>query len=487
MGDQDLQFRAGLDAEAFNAGIGKMLKSVTGFAAGFFTLGKAADLLKDMAKKAEENETATMALASAVKSLKTGTEAGFIALNNYAEKMSETTGIAQTDLKGALQALVYETGNTAAAQNSLGAAIDISQAKHVSLEVAAKAVGRAYEGNTTMLKRWGIELEHGEHGMQAISDLTKKFGGAEDSYLNTTAGKLKVAQNNFNLLENEIGTNFLPALGNAAMWVAKFLQSFTPTGAKIQELQQHIENLTTQLNEISKQPPSFKNMVDAQGLTLQIKESKKQLESLGGAWGDAASAAKLYKLASGTAQSQDEDGAATSKKRALGFNDVGKAMSDLASLSKTKNKEMFGIAKAASIGAIIASTAETIMKTGAELGYPLAIPFQAAAAVEGGVQLAVASGATFSAANGLYNDTGESMISTFKPQEMVIPSVFSQGIMSGKYSLHGGNTSNTTSGDTIIHVNAGNKSIDQTLREVKTYINNNRGGRLTRADGSLNV
>ena len=65
----DLLFKAGLDNEAFNAGIGRMLKSVTGFAAGFLTLGTAADILKDIAKKAEDNEAATIGLASAVKSL----------------------------------------------------------------------------------------------------------------------------------------------------------------------------------------------------------------------------------------------------------------------------------------------------------------------------------------------------------------------------------------------------------------------------------
>jgi len=110
------------------------------------------------------------------------------------------------------------------------------------------------------------------------------------------------------------------------------------------------------------------------------------------------------------------------------------------------------------------------------------------ATVAGGVALAEASSASFNpggAATGLYAD--ESMISTFQPREIVIPQRFSDMIASGKMSLQGGNSSTSTTGDTHIHVYAGNKSVDQTLREIKTYLNNNRGGRLTRSDGSLNI
>jgi hypothetical protein len=492
----DLLFKAGLDNEAFNAGIGRMLKSVTGFAAGFLTLGTAADILKDIAKKAEDNEAATIGLASAVKSLKNGTEEGFLALNRYAESMSETTGIAQDELKGALQKLVYETGNTAVAQKSLTTAIDLSKGAHISLEAAAKMVGKAYEGNFTALSRYGIEIAKGTTGMDALAKITDKFGGAEDSYLASVKGRIDKAKNSMALFEAEIGGAFLPAMGDAADAVMKFIHSFTNEG-KIEAAKTKLAELS---DELKNADFAFKHFTDSQmkmsgytradlpdlikKLTDEIKEQKKVINELGGSWDEAGK--KAYRYAKGVGDSDDQENTKQKEKIDM-YSHIGKALTDLASLSKTKNKELFEIGKAASIGAIIASTAEAIMKTGAELGYPLAIPFQAMAAVEGGVQIAAASGATFSAARGLFNDTNESMISTFQPQEMVVPSVFSQGIMSGKYSLHGGNSSTETHGDTIIHVNAGNKSIDQTLREVKTYVNNNRGGRLVRTDGSLNV
>ena len=493
---EDLLFRAGLEAEAFNAGIGKMLKSVTGFAAGFLTLGTAGAILKDIADKAIKNEAATYGLASAVKSLKSGTEDGFLALNKYAESMSATTGIAQDELKGALQKLVYETGNTTIAQKSLSAAIDLSRGAHIGLEAAAKMVGKAYEGNFQALKRYGIEIDKNATGTEALAKITNKFGGAEDSYLASTAGKIDKAKNSMSLLESEIGTAFLPALGDAANAVTKFLHSFTADGKEdaikkqIQALEDSKSVLESGMDYYKRfgdksLETAFKEMelqkkIDA--VNKSLAEQKQKLKDLGPDL-DVVNK-KIYEHTAATGDNGDEQNA-KQKNEIDGYKEAGKAFTELSSLKKTKSKEMFEVGKAASIGAIIASTAEAIMKDLA-LG-PWGIPFSIAAGTAGAVELAAASSATFSAANGLYNDTGESMISTFKPQEMVIPSVFSQGIMSGKYSLHGGNTSNTTSGDTIIHVNAGNKSIDQTLREVKTYINNNRGGRLTRADGSLNV
>ena len=191
---------------------------------------KKTEIMKSEAQEALKNETATMGLASAVKGLKTGTEAGFIALNKYAESMSAVTGIADEDLKNALKNLVYTTGSVKDAQKSLGAAIDLSKAKHIGLEQAARIVGRAYEGNTTMLKRYGIEIAGHAKGMEVINELEKKFGGAEDSYLATTQGRLDRAKNSFNKLSEEIGSTFLPAMGDAAEAVTKFLHSFTDGG-----------------------------------------------------------------------------------------------------------------------------------------------------------------------------------------------------------------------------------------------------------------
>jgi hypothetical protein len=490
----DLLFRAGLDNAAFEAGIGRMLKSVTGFAAGFLTLGTAAAILKDITEKAEKNETATIGLASAVKSLKTGTEGGFLALNKYAESMSTTTGIAQDELKGALQKLVYETGNTTVAQRSLSTAIDLSKGAHIGLETAAKLVGKAYEGNFTALKRYGIEIDKNATGTEALAKITNKFGGAEDSYLASTAGRVDKARNSIAQFETEIGGALLPALGDAADAVSKFIHSFTNEG-KIEAAQTKLAEYEDSLKSAAY---AMKNFTGSQlkiagyskdtlpgiitHLTELIKEQKKEINELGGSYESVQK--QIYQHAKATGDNGDTENE-VQKEKIDGYKEAGKALSDLSSLSRVKNRELFEIGKAAGIGAIIVNTAEAITKDLA-LG-PWGIPLSIAAGVAGATALATASSATFSAANGLYNDSGESMVSTFAPQEMVVPSVFAQGIMSGKYSLHGGNSTTNNGGPVNIIINGESKSARQIALEVAHYFKSERGNRLVRADGSMNL
>ncbi len=164
---------------------------------------------------------------------------------------------------------------------------------------------------------------------------------------------------------------------------------------------------------------------------------------------------------------------------------------DIASISKTKNKELFEIGKAAHIAEITVSTADAVMKTFSSLsgvpivGPALATAAAAAAGIAGATELAIAQGAQFSAATGFYNDRSESMIGTFRPREVVIPQRFSDLLASGRISLHGGDTDNSSGGD-IINISAGNKSIEQVLLEVKSHLNNKRGGRMVRSDGTPN-
>lgn len=496
MAEADLQYRIGADAGGFEQAMKNVMTHAGNTIAAFAGFTGVVALLKNVADQAIKNEAATYGLASAVKSLKTGTQSGFETLNKYAESMSAASGIAEDELKGALQKLVYETGNTEVAQKSLKTAIDLSKGAHIGLEAAAKMVGKAYEGNFSVLKRYGIEIANGTSGMDALAKITDKFGGAEDSYLASTSGRINKAKNSLTLFETEIGSAFLPAMGDAADAVTKFLHSWTAQGEietatanvkkDIEKQKDYIESAKETMSVTDKDSKAWKTASEGlakHSAALQtdygyLKQLNAETDKHIG---------KVYQTATATGNNDDTENA-SQKNKVDGYKEVGKAFSNLATLSRTKNKELFEVGKAASMGAIIASTAEAVMKTGAELGYPLAIPFQAMATVAGGVALAEASSASFNpggAATGLYAD--ESMISTFQPREIVIPQRFSDMIASGKMSLQGGNSSTSTTGDTHIHVYAGNKSVDQTLREIKTYLNNNRGGRLTRSDGSLNI
>lgn len=134
------------------------------------------------------------------------------ALNNWAEKTSEMTGEHLPEMKNQLQELVRLTGNTTLAEKSYMVALDMSKSGLMDMESAVKIVSKAVNGHTEALARYGIQIDKNATSQEFLNTLTKKFGGGEDSYLKTTAGQRQIAQNNFNLLKNELGQVFLPVL-----------------------------------------------------------------------------------------------------------------------------------------------------------------------------------------------------------------------------------------------------------------------------------
>jgi hypothetical protein len=433
--DEDLLYKIGADTAKFDKSMGGVISMLKTAAIGFIGFGSAGAALKFITEEALKNEKATMGLASAVKSLKTSTEAGFLSLNKYAMEMSEHTGIAVGDLKDALKELVYSTGSTDAAQKSLAATLDLAKAKNLSYEQAAKLVGKAYEGNSAMLKRYGIEIDAHAKGMTVINELTKKFGGAEDSYLQTTQGKLDKAKNSVNLLANELGQSLLPALGDAANAVTKFLHSFTPEGQEegikkqIKALEDSKSTLESGMDYYKRfggasLDTSFKEMelqkkIDA--VNKSLAEQKKKLIELGPELD--AVAIKTYAAAKGS--EAESDAAEASDKDKL--DSAREFFGGMSSLSKTKNKELFEIGKGAAMANIVVSTAEAIMNAMAKIPPPFNIAAAAGVGVAGAVELAAASGAAFNpkgAAEGVWDwrasGNNENLVTTINHNEAII-------------------------------------------------------------------
>ena len=428
--NEDLLYSLGINSAAFENGIKSVISTLKTGALAFIGFGSAGGALKFVTDEALKNEKATMALASAVKSLKTGTEEGFLILNKYAASMSAATGIAQEDLKNALKELTYATGDTAAAQKSLGAVIDLAKAKNISLEQASKIVGKAYEGNTAMLKRYGIEIDAHAKGMTVINELTKKFGGAEDSYLATMQGKLDKAKNSFNLLANEIGQSFLPAMGDAANMVTKFLHSFTEEGKiedekkKISALKDSLSILQPALDYYTKTGDKWNAFVmqkKIDDVNKKLSEEEKQLKILNPMLDEYAK--KTYALAKGK-EEETASAEANDKDKLDSAKDFFKGMS---SLSKTGNKELFEIGKAASMANIVVSTAEAIMNAYAKIPPPFNIPAAIGIGTAGAVELASASGAAFNpagASEGVWDwraqGNKETLVTTINHNEAII-------------------------------------------------------------------
>jgi hypothetical protein len=74
-----------------------------------------------------------------------------------AVKHNEKFGESSVETQGALQTLTQATGNPTKALALLSTATDLAAAKHEDLVTAATAVGKVYNGNTKLLKEFGIQ------------------------------------------------------------------------------------------------------------------------------------------------------------------------------------------------------------------------------------------------------------------------------------------------------------------------------------------
>ena len=99
-------------------------------------------------KAAIEDEAAQKRLASALENVTGATDAQIAAVEKQILKQSLATGVADDQLRPALQRLATSTGDVKKSQDLLNLALDISAAKGISVETAANALAKAYNGNS---------------------------------------------------------------------------------------------------------------------------------------------------------------------------------------------------------------------------------------------------------------------------------------------------------------------------------------------------
>jgi len=202
------KFLAGMDkadkgTKTFKDRIGgyskAMAKSfaVAGAAAGAYAI----KLGVDGVKAAVEDELSQKKLATALKNTTGATDDQIKATEDYIKKQQLSFGIADTKLRPALANLARATGDITEAQKLNNLAIDISAATGRDLEGVSLALGKAYGGNFTALKKLGIPLDENIVKTKDFDGLTKQltdtFGGSAKANTETFAGQLAILQQYF--------------------------------------------------------------------------------------------------------------------------------------------------------------------------------------------------------------------------------------------------------------------------------------------------
>lgn len=218
------------DVDTFGDKMGKAGKAIgAAFAAAAVAAGAyAVKIGIDGVKAAIEDEKAQLQLAMALKNATGATEGQIKATEDAILQMSLATGVADDDLRPALQKLALSTNDLGKAQELLGLAMDISAQTGKPLETVSQALGLAFDGNTAALGKLKLGLTAAELKTmsfeQAQGKLSDLFGGAAAANAETYSGRIARMQVAFNEAKETIGFALLPILEKLMKYINQVAQ-----------------------------------------------------------------------------------------------------------------------------------------------------------------------------------------------------------------------------------------------------------------------
>ena len=213
----------------------------------------------DGVKAAIQDEQAQLRLANALREATGATDAQIKATEDMILQTSLATGVADDQLRPALQRLAVSTKSTEEAQKLLSLALDISKGSGKDLESVANALAKAHDGQETALGRLGVGLSAAELKTMSFTEIQQKlsdlYGGAASANAETFQGKIDRLKVGFDEAKESLGMALLPQ-------VERFIGFLNETG--IPTLNAFIAGLTGD-----------------KGLSAGLNESEKSAENFG--------------------------------------------------------------------------------------------------------------------------------------------------------------------------------------------------------------
>jgi hypothetical protein len=185
----------------------------------------AGKLAIDGVKAAIEDEQAQLRLAKALTEATGATDAQIKSTEDFILKTSLATGVADDELRPAMQRLALSTKSVDDAQKLMALALDVSKGSGKDLESVVNALGKAHDGQETALGRLGIGLSVAELKTMSFKDIQEKlsdlYGGAASTNAETFQGKMDRIKIAFDEAKESLGTALLPYLERLADWMLK--------------------------------------------------------------------------------------------------------------------------------------------------------------------------------------------------------------------------------------------------------------------------
>lgn len=200
---------------------------------------KVASFMWSFVSASAEAELANKKLADAMKVQQVYSDDAYNANLKYAESMQSVTKYDKENILATMQLLTTFGLHDEQLRKTTTSVMDLA-ARGYDLHSVSMILGKAFEGNTTALKRYGIVIDdsipQNQKFDEVLSYIQKHMGGLALGEAQTLSGKLSIMNNNVKELKENIGNLLLPTLSYWAdklSSIAKFVNELK--GAEEQE------------------------------------------------------------------------------------------------------------------------------------------------------------------------------------------------------------------------------------------------------------
>jgi hypothetical protein len=179
-------------------------------------LGGLALAIGDATKAAMEDQQEQAKLAITLQNVTGASAKQTAAIEDQITAMSRASGIADTEYRKSLEALVRGTKDVNIAMKDMNLVMDIAMALQTDSATVADALAKAYQGNYKGLKALSPEMaqmiKDGASLNEIMDVLGGTFGGTVAKNAETAAGKMAIFKNSISETKESIGAAFLPVL-----------------------------------------------------------------------------------------------------------------------------------------------------------------------------------------------------------------------------------------------------------------------------------
>lgn len=210
------------------SGVFKSLGRTLAFASGgFLAFGGASAFIRKTIDAAKDAQVTQAQLAAQLR-------ANGQAFSDYRDEIDKTTlrlsalsGFDDDELKAALVTITRTVPNVTKALRDTATAADLARARHISLANAATLVAKVEAGNTTLLRRQGIQVSKNATVEEALAALRAKVAGQARAGATEQERFGAALQNS----EEIVGGALLPTLNRYLSSGEKWLQQMNQSGA----------------------------------------------------------------------------------------------------------------------------------------------------------------------------------------------------------------------------------------------------------------